>query len=87
MLPRRTKVAYRLSTNGQRACNACKGHAAHRFFRTRAVADANRAHKGCNCAIVPHPLPMGTWNQYFTPDRDVWDDRWHSSRRSRGRGR
>lgn len=80
---RRTETAYRLSTHGHRVCNACKGHAANRFYRTPRAADRDRAHKGCNCAVVPHPLPAGTYNRLFSGKRDVWDRRWEPQSRSR----
>lgn len=57
--PVRTKAAFRLSTHRRQSCTACKRHAANRFFAT---ADAvERAHPGCNCRVVAHPLPVGVW--------------------------
>lgn len=83
---RKTKTAYRLSTHGRRVCNACKGHAANRYYRTPKAADGDRAHTGCNCAIVPHPLPAGTYHHFFSGKRDVWDARWEARSRSRVHG-
>lgn len=83
---RKTKTAYRLSTHGHRVCNACKGHAANRFYRTPKAADGDRAHTGCNCAIVPHPLPAGTYHHFFAGKRDTWDARWEERSRSRVHG-
>jgi hypothetical protein len=33
-------------------CNACLSHAQHKRFATAAAAEENRAHPGCNCAIL-----------------------------------
>lgn len=84
---RRTDVAYRLSTHGRRVCGACKSHAANRFYRTAKKADGDRAHRGCNCAIVAHPLPAGTYHRFFAGKRDVWDRRWEPRSRSQQHGR
>jgi hypothetical protein len=70
--------AFRLSTRGQDACNACKAHAAHRYYETKADADADRAHKGCNCKIVEHKLDPAVLASYFgagSTSRKVFDDR------------
>jgi hypothetical protein len=70
-----TRIAYRLSARGGGVCNACRNHDMNRFHRTIRAADGNRAHKGCNCAIVPHRIPVATYNKYFQ-HRDVYDLRW-----------
>ena len=75
------KVAvFRLSTRGQDACGSCKGHGAHRYFRTRHAANHNRAHKGCNCHILRQKIPQAQWNTFFVKKdgtlRNQWDDRW-----------
>lgn len=83
---RKTETAYRLSTHGHRVCTGCKAHAANRFYRTPKAADGDRAHDGCNCAIVSHPLPSGAYNRFFSGKsgkRDVWDRRWKPQSRSR----
>jgi hypothetical protein len=71
---------YRLSTRGMVVCSACKGHAAHRFFRRERFANHGRAHKRCNCRILQQRIPRRTWNQYFLNVdgylRREWDDRW-----------
>lgn len=75
----RTRVAWRLSTRGMVVCNACKGHAANRFYASRDAADGDRAHTGCNCRIVPHSLHRGTWSCMFARG-DVYDRRWDGAR-------
>ena len=71
---------YRLSTRGMVVCNACKAHAAHRFFRRERFANHGRAHKRCNCRILEQRISRRTWNQYFVnldgSLRREWDDRW-----------
>lgn len=79
---RKTKTAYRLSTHGHRVCTACKAHAANRFYRTPKAADGDRAHRGCNCDIVTHPLAAGSYHRFFSGKREVWDRRWKPQRRS-----
>ena len=69
-----TVSAFRLSTRGERTCGACKAHGANRFYRTREAADGDRAHQGCNCKIVTHPIAQGLANQYFRAG-DVFDKR------------
>jgi hypothetical protein len=49
-------LAYRLTTRRHRSCNACKRHHRYMLFRTHALADANRAHPGCNCPIIRHKV-------------------------------
>ena len=50
------QIVYRLSSRNSHACKACRIH--HRFmvFLTHALANANRAHRGCNCRIVPQKI-------------------------------
>lgn len=70
---------YRLSPRGQTACNACRGHGAHTYFRNRPTADRTRAHLGCNCTIKTQWIDAATHAEYFGfptgPPRDVFDDR------------
>jgi hypothetical protein len=68
-----TKVVFRLSTHGRRTCRACKGHAANRFYRTRRAADRDRAHVGCNCAIVTQTIDRRLAKRYFGGRRKVFD--------------
>lgn len=56
---------YRQSTRGMDVCNACKGQAAHRYFRLPKYADHGRAHLGCNCRILVQEIPTRTWKRYF----------------------
>lgn len=73
--PASTRTAYRLSSRGRVACRACRAHAASRYYRGPRDAAEDRAHRGCNCAVVGHPLVAGTYNAYFN-GRRVWDVRW-----------
>ena len=81
----RTDVAYRLSPGRQGACNACMAHAANRYYRTPKAADRDRAHRGCSCAIVQHPLPRGAYARMFAGHSDVFDARWGHGHNGRGR--
>ena len=56
------------------ACNACKGHAKNKVFRTSDAADANRAHTGCRCAVVkgqtlPTPIADAVFGKSDVVDR------------------
>jgi hypothetical protein len=76
---RTTRVVYRLSTLGQRACNACKAHDANRYYRTANAANLDRAHRGCNCVILSQSIPVSRWNRFFKQagtTRTVFDLRW-----------
>lgn len=68
-------TTYRLSTRGIRTCNACKAHAANRFYKDAQTANTDRPHLGCDCGIVTQPLRKGRWNQYFK-NRSIYDLRW-----------
>jgi hypothetical protein len=68
-----TKLVFRLSTHRHRTCKACKAHAANRFYRTRKAADKDRAHAGCNCAIVTQTIDRRLAKQYFKGRRKVFD--------------
>jgi hypothetical protein len=70
---KKTKVVFRLSTHRRRTCKACKGHGANRFYRTRKAADKDRAHVGCNCAIVRQTIDRQLAKQYFKGRRKVFD--------------
>lgn len=72
---RKKKVVFRLSTHGRRTCGACKGHAANRFYRTMEAADGDRAHLGCNCAIVTQRIKRRLFKRFFK-EGDVFDLRW-----------
>lgn len=75
---RKKKVVFRLSSHGRRCCGACKAHAANRFYRTEAAADADRAHAGCNCAIVSQRIKRRLAKRYFKR-ADVFDLRWEGA--------
>jgi hypothetical protein len=70
---KKTKVVFRLSSHRRRTCKACKGHGANRFYRTRKAADKDRAHVGCNCAIVTQTIDRRLAKQYFKGRRKVFD--------------
>jgi hypothetical protein len=70
---KKTKVVFRLSTHRHRTCKACKGHGANRFYRTRRAADKDRAHEGCNCAIVKQVIDRRLAKHYFKGRRKVFD--------------
>jgi hypothetical protein len=70
---KKTKVVFRLSTHSRRTCKACKGHAANRFYRTEKAADKDRAHVGCNCAIVTQTIDRKLAKRYFKGRRKVHD--------------
>jgi hypothetical protein len=70
---KKTKRVFRLSTHRHRTCKACKAHAANRFYRTRKAADKDRAHAGCNCAIVTQTIARPLAKQYFKGRRKVFD--------------
>jgi hypothetical protein len=75
------KIAYRLSTHGTRACSACKGTGANRFYVSAYAANTGRAHLGCNCRIVTEALPKPTWSCFFRGGRaNVYDVRWPKPR-------
>lgn len=78
-----TRTAYRFSTRGRVACLACRAHAANRYYGTPQAAVDDRAHRGCNCAVIGQPLLVGTYNAYFN-GRKVWDVRWGPAHGRRG---
>lgn len=77
-LRKKKKIVYRLSTHGRRTCTACKAHAANRFYKTPAAAEGDRAHAGCNCAIVSQKLKRRLAKRYFKR-RTVFDLRWEET--------
>jgi hypothetical protein len=70
---KKTKVVFRLSTHSRRCCKACKGHAANRFYRSKRAANKDRAHAGCNCAIVTQTIERKLAKQYFKGRHKVFD--------------
>jgi hypothetical protein len=73
-----TSSVWRLSTENQKSvCNACKGHAEHRYFTSAALAAANRAHKGCNCEVRESPADKDLLERVAAgASNGVFDDRW-----------
>jgi hypothetical protein len=61
------KLVFRLQTRRHHSCNACKQHHKFNVFRTQALADANRAHPGCNCPIVSYKMPIRRWKKLLGP--------------------
>jgi hypothetical protein len=61
----RGEIVFRLQTRRHYSRKACKQH--HRFtiFRSHALADANRAHPGCNCPIVTQMMPVKQFKRAF----------------------
>jgi hypothetical protein len=62
------------------SCNACVRHAMNKYFATPVAADSHRAHKHCNCVIVPELVTAAQYQQMFLPGtrlaRQVFDRRW-----------
>jgi hypothetical protein len=58
-------LVHRLQTRKHYSCNACKKHHKAMVFLTRALADQNRAHKGCNCPIIRQLLPKKQFKHLF----------------------
>jgi hypothetical protein len=64
---RRTKgvVVYRLSVRNTSRCKACARHHRRFAFLTHAIADAHRAHRGCNCPITTQAIRPRTFRMLF----------------------
>jgi hypothetical protein len=62
------------------SCNACVQHAMNKYFATPSAADGHRAHKHCNCVIVPEVIAPAQFQQMFLlgtrQARLVFDRRW-----------
>jgi hypothetical protein len=58
-------VVYRLSTRGTSRCKACARHHTRLAFLTHAIANAHRAHPGCNCPITTQRLSPRSFKQLF----------------------
>ena len=61
-------------------CNACLSHARYKRFATAAAAQENRAHHGCNCAILETSESAKNFVRMFggtgkSVDRLVYDSR------------
>jgi hypothetical protein len=72
---KKTKKVFRLSVHKRRCCKACKGHAANRYYRTQRAAKKDRAHPGCNCAIVTQVIDRELAKKYFPKRTKVHDVR------------
>jgi hypothetical protein len=48
-------------------CTACHLHAQNKYFASAEAANALRAHRGCDCAIIAEQIPMGTYQKMFLP--------------------
>jgi hypothetical protein len=58
-------VVYRLSVRGTSRCKACAKHHARFAYLTHALANAHRAHPGCNCPITTQRLLPRTFRKVF----------------------
>jgi hypothetical protein len=58
-------MVYRFTIRGAYSCRACKQHHKYKVFTSRAIANANRAHPGCNCAIDMMRLDAQVANKLF----------------------
>ncbi|MDP9357008.1 MAG: hypothetical protein M3R02_17320 [Chloroflexota bacterium] len=61
-------TVYRLDPGdcvGCQTCNACRGHAANKFFASFAATDGGRAHPGCDCGVVEESMARNTWTALF----------------------
>ena len=58
-------VVYRLSTRGTSRCKACARHHGRFAFLTHAIANAHRAHPGCNCPITTQRLQPKSFKRLF----------------------
>lgn len=56
---------FRFTTRNNVSCRACRKHHRYMAFRTRKVARRNRAHPGCDCAIVPQWVDRKTFRLMF----------------------
>ena len=73
-------VVYHTSSRRRRSCGACKSHAANRIYFSGQVAEADRAHPGCNCRVVEEQIGWEDYMKAFWPDsrgeKAVYDKRW-----------
>src|SRR4029453_10424464 len=58
-------LVHRLQTRKHYSCNACKKHHKAMVFRTHALADQNRANKGCTRPIIRQLLPKKQFKHLF----------------------
>lgn len=57
--------AFKLSARGLKACKACRAHARNKIFATAIIADAHRAHSGCDCKIKLVRISKADAQRYF----------------------
>jgi hypothetical protein len=62
---RKGVVVYRLSSRGTSRCKACARHHRRFAYLTHALANAHRAHPGCNCPIDTQLLRPRTFKLLF----------------------
>jgi hypothetical protein len=55
---------YKLLARG-RTCQACYLHDRSKLFPTAKAAKGNRAHHGCNCAVIKGLIDMRGWRLLF----------------------
>jgi hypothetical protein len=58
-----------------KACRACRSHAAHRVYDSTATITPNRPHVGCACSIAAREVDTASYAAYFGEGRTVYDDR------------
>lgn len=79
-----TMYAFYPIENGKlAACMACYSHAENKRFASREAAEANRAHPGCNCAMLAIQVSANVFDRMFggsgdAVERTVYDKRWSS---------
>lgn len=56
---------FRFRTRNNVSCRACQIHHRYTMFHSRKVARSNRAHPGCDCAIVPQWIKRSTFRRLF----------------------
>ena len=61
----REVIVYRFKVRKTVACNACKIHHRYIIGRTRRRLNKNRAHKGCNCPIIPQAITTTLFRRLF----------------------
>lgn len=59
----------------EKACRACRNHAAHRVYDSMASITPNRPHAGCKCSISGREVDTPSYTAYFAEGRTVYDDR------------
>jgi hypothetical protein len=73
-------IVYRFATRRSFSCRACQVHHRYKLFSTHALANANRAHPGCNCPIVTQRISKKKARQLFAVTPGVVDLRFVGGR-------